>query len=210
MEGYKPRIADKLLAELLEACGCVGLPYLGCLFLPLGQSSRAEGTRWCEQHFGFAQLAHQHLFRADFRRAAAESHRYLLRHEGGTAQVQGNDDGHVVLRDRHRQLPHQRHRPHLGHGYAIMDGVGRACCALPPLRRVHLLDHEAAGAGYARVLDMVSHKGQKSFNNQFENHSKSKMCWGGSDASQHFFSQFNFFFLPKQNSLYICRQESNV
>ena len=80
----------------------------------------------------------------------------------------------MVLRDRHRQLPHQRHRAHLGHGYAALDGLGCACRALSALCRVHLLDYEAAGKGYVGLLVMVCPKGQKSIKNQFENHSKAE------------------------------------
>ena len=73
----------------------------------------------------------------------------------GTTQVQGYDDGYVVLCDRHRQLPHQRHCSHLGHGNAALDGLGCTRCALLAFRRVHLLDYETVGAGYASMLIML-------------------------------------------------------
>lgn len=49
MEGYKPRIADKLLAELLEACGCVLL----------------EGSKWCGKTTTAEQSAGSIVYMAD-------------------------------------------------------------------------------------------------------------------------------------------------
>lgn len=49
MKGYKPRIADKLLAELLEACGCVLL----------------EGSKWCGKTTTAEQSAGSIVYMAD-------------------------------------------------------------------------------------------------------------------------------------------------
>lgn len=49
MEGYKPRIADQLLADLLDACGCVLL----------------EGSKWCGKTTTAEQLAKSVAYMAD-------------------------------------------------------------------------------------------------------------------------------------------------
>ncbi len=49
MNDYRPRIADKLLAELLDACGCVLL----------------EGSKWCGKTTTAAQLANSVVYMAD-------------------------------------------------------------------------------------------------------------------------------------------------
>ena len=49
MEGYKPRIADQLLADLLDACGCVLL----------------EGSKWCGKTTTAEQLAKSVVYMAD-------------------------------------------------------------------------------------------------------------------------------------------------
>lgn len=49
MEGYKPRIADQLLADLLGACGCVLL----------------EGSKWCGKTTTAEQLAKSVAYMAD-------------------------------------------------------------------------------------------------------------------------------------------------
>lgn len=49
MNDYRPRIADKLLAELLDACGCLLL----------------EGSKWCGKTTTAAQLANSVVYMAD-------------------------------------------------------------------------------------------------------------------------------------------------
>lgn len=49
MEGYKPRVADQLLADLLEACGCVQI----------------KGSKWCGKSTTAEQLAKSVVYMAD-------------------------------------------------------------------------------------------------------------------------------------------------
>ena len=95
---------------------------------------------------GLRLLAHLDLFHADDRRALPQPDRHLVRFARRPAQVQGPDAGRLVRGDGHRQQPRRRRRLVLDAGAALggLDHPGRG---LPPLRRVHFLDHEAAGKG---------------------------------------------------------------
>ena len=101
---------------------------------------------------GGPDLPHRHLPHPHLRRAAPQPDGYLLRVQGRSAEVQGSDDGLLVRRHRHRQLPqlHPLHavgqRPPVGQ----LDG---AHGALHHLRRRDVLLPQASGGRYGRIND---------------------------------------------------------